>query len=115
MALTGYKFPLEADPLTGDLVLVAGADYIRSQINSIVLTYKLERLGIPSLGVTYTVLNTVRYPELVAAEVRTLLDTYLPYAKYEVTASYDEGSGGILVLVYFTYEDTTDTVTVTVA
>lgn len=102
MMITGIAYPLEINPVTGNLKTATDADLVQGHIISVLQTEPLESPMRPRYGVPGLLFESEQNFDEYVADVRRRLTTEIPLATFATTGSLgDEGEALINVYWYF--------------
>lgn len=96
--IKGIAYPLQIDPIQGNLVVKEDEALIKDHIFSVLETRPLERVMRPAYGTPEYIFDTVQSMTAIARKVENKLRESIPQAEFRVTGKLGtEGEGTLTI------------------
>lgn len=107
----GIAFPLQIDPIRGNLKVATEGELFKGHILSWLQTFPRERVMRPQYGMRDPLFESIQDINTFAAEIREGLIRYVPDVEFQVAGTIND-QGEALISVYWQYQDQDESITV---
>lgn len=98
----GIAFPLQIDPIRGNLKVASEGELTKGHILSWLHTEVFERVMRPLYGLKDPLFNSIDAMSRITAEIESGLRQYVPTASFQVRGSIND-QGQVVILIYWNY------------
>ncbi|MBD2196620.1 MULTISPECIES: hypothetical protein [Calothrix] len=107
----GIAFPLQIDPIRGNLKVASEGELFKGHILSWLQTEPKQRVMRPLYGMRDPLFESIQDINTFSAEIREGLIRYIPDVEFQVAGNIND-RGEALITVYWQYQDEEESITV---